>query len=113
MADDIRYDTAVRGFDHMHLASHPSYPKLREALNDLATEVANLGGTSLSDFLTGARDMVLTTPYADTCNTCRNSAMYWPMAAKRDGDSITGIYRCSNGHTWTCGYDVRLPGWMA
>lgn len=101
---DGTYLAEVRSFDHAALASHPAYLQLRQALSDLANEAH--GELKLTDWLNAVRDMALTTPYSDGCTECPDPGMYWPHAVERKGNWISGSYRCSRGHTWTCSYAV-------
>lgn len=98
------YRSAVRSFDHSELAGKPSYPRLREALADLANES---DGMMLAPFLEAVRDMTLSAPYADHCDRCTRTCLAWPHRVNRDGDWLTCWYRCSHcHHEWTCGYSV-------
>jgi hypothetical protein len=124
------YHRLVRSFDHSDLAALPGYPALRQALGDIASQMAV---TALAAFAAALRDMAITAPFADLCGTCCDQcardhppgsdgrpcrcgdSCYWPHAAARADDWITGSYRCRQGHTWTCGYpistaDGRLQG---
>ncbi|MEU9839722.1 hypothetical protein AB0C69_10930 [Actinomadura sp. NPDC048032] len=130
MPDDT-YLTTVRSYDHTALSRLPAYRALRAALNDLATQSEQTDLT-LADWLAAAQDMAITTPYGDMCKECRDRcvrtnkdrgrgglcpcdayATYWPHAAVRQGDRIRGTYTCAQGHTWTCGWAVDLPAWLA
>jgi len=113
----------VRNFDHSDLAALPGYPALRQALGEIACHVAD---SALAGFAAAVRDMVVTAPFADLCGTCNDQcardhapgpdtgpcrcgdSCYWPYAAARTDDWITGSYRCRQGHTWTCGYPISI-----
>ena len=99
------YDTLIRSFDHGPLARHPAYARLRQALSDLANETDPI---PVPAFLAAIQDMTLTAPFGDMCVQCH--AMAWPHAVHRNGEHITGTYRCDQGHTWTCGYSVSIVG---
>jgi hypothetical protein len=119
------YHRLVRSFDHSDLAALPAYPALRQALGDIACQVAD---TALAAFVAAVRDMAVTAPFADLCGACSDDcardhrpgpddgpcrcgqSCYWPYAAARKADWITGSYRCRQGHTWTCGYPISIAG---
>ena len=121
------YADVVRTFDHARLATLPAYAALRQALSDLANEIAGQGGMKLPGFLAAVQDMAATAPYGDMCTRCSKEcdqahhhdaegdplscgayALCWPHAVERDGGWITGTYRCRRGHTWTCGYAINI-----
>ena len=122
MTDRITYGTAVRSFDHAALAGLASYPALREAINDFANEA----DAPLAYVLDAIRDMVLTAPYADCCDRCRQHPDYvgpdgnadylkmaWPYVVERKGDWLRCTYRCPRcSYVWTCGYSVHSPEFM-
>jgi len=117
------YHRLVRSFDHSDLAALPGYPALRQALCDIASHVAD---SALAAFAAAVRDMAVTAPFADLCGACNDECSaghphgpdgrpcrcgdycYWPYAAARKTDWITGSYRCRQGHTWTCGYPISI-----
>ena len=117
------YHRLVRNFDHSDLAALPGYPALRQALGDIASQVPD---TALAAFAAAVRDMAVTTPFADLCGTCSDQcacdhppgpdggpcrcgdSCYWPHAAARTDNWITGSYRCRQGHAWTCGYPISI-----
>jgi hypothetical protein len=119
------YHRLVRSFDHSDLAALPGYPALRQALGDIASQVPD---TAFAAFAAAVRDMAVTAPFADLCGTCSDQcardhpagrdggpcqcgdSCYWPHAAARADDWITGSYRCRQGHTWTCGYPISIAG---
>lgn len=117
MTARVTYATTVRSFDHTALARLETYPALREALNDFANQHEG----SLAEALEAVRDMVLTAPYADCCDRCRQHPDYlgpngdvsylktaWPHAVTRDGDWLYCSYICPRcSHEWTCGYSVH------
>jgi len=106
------YHRLVRSFDHSDLAALPGYPALRQALGDIASQVPD---TALAAFAAAVRDMAVTAPFADLCGTCSDHCArdhppvsedepcrcgqfcYWPHAAARTDDWITGSYRCATG----------------
>lgn len=122
MPETITYNNAVRSFDHSAIAGLDAYPALREALNAFANQC----GASLAEALEAVRDMVLTAPYADCCDRCRQHPDYlgpngdlgylkqaWPHAVVRDGGWLTCTYRCPRcAHTWTCGYSVHAVDYV-
>ena len=127
--EQASYLTEVRGFDHSSLAELPSYTRLRQALSDLANEASAADGeVSLAVWLESVRDMTLTAPYGDACNTCSKRcsaehdavgacpqgclATWWPHAVRREGDWIVCTYACGAGHAWTCGYAVDFMRWI-
>lgn len=115
---DVTYDSAVRSFNHASIARLAAYPALREALNDLCNQSAEV---TLAELLDAVRDMTLTAPFADCCDVCRRHPAYlspdgdpnylkmaWPHAVTRKGDWLSCTYRCPRcSHTWTCGYSVH------
>lgn len=119
MTARVTYNSAVRSFDHTAMASLDGYPALREAINDFA----NQADASLAEVLEAVRDMVLTAPFADCCDRCRQHPDYlgpngdvgylkmaWPHAVERDGDWLRCTYRCPRcAYVWTCGYSVHSP----
>jgi DNA-directed RNA polymerase subunit M/transcription elongation factor TFIIS len=111
--EPLTYQRAVRTFDHAALAGLEAYPKLREALNEIAKTADNV---NLAYLLTAVQDMVLTTPYADTCECGQLDATYpptWPYKVDREDDWLTCSYRCGRcGRTWTCGYSVAVMDWL-
>lgn len=115
-SDHVTYETAVRSFAHEDLALLPAYHRLRQALSDLANEAAEGELAPLASFLEAVRDMALTAPYGDTCRECSRAGhdlqIFWPHSVIRTGGFIRGTYRCSNGHTWTCGYAVDVMRYL-
>jgi hypothetical protein len=103
------YEQAAGTFDHSPIAALPAYAAVRKALNDLAGQ----GGDchiKLAALLDAARDMVITTPYADVCDRCHE--MRWPHAAERDGGWLACSYRCPCGNTWTCNYAANITAFI-
>src|SRR5262249_62227289 len=65
------YHRLVRSFDHSDLAALPAYPALRQALGDIACQVAD---TALAAFVAAVRDMTVTAPFADLCGACSDES---------------------------------------
>ena len=121
----VSYGDAVRDFSHAQLAKLPAYGRLRQALSDVANETS---GMKLGDWRAAVLDMAVTAPFGDLCNGCCRACarthqhddadafprpcgayrLWWPHTAERHGEYIRGLYRCDQGHTWTCSWSVNI-----
>jgi hypothetical protein len=134
MTADKTYDTTIRSYDHDRIAALPAYAALRQALSDIGNEAAESGGIVLGEFLDALCDMAVTAPFGDICNRCCHECwrdhghgereipgtwlpsicgadrIWWPHAAVRKGEYVTGTYRCERGHIWTCSYAISIIG---
>lgn len=117
--------SGIESFDLEHWTRLPSWRALAAALNAVVQESQEPANAEAlaelparwkqADYLAAVRHLTTALGFSDGCGVCRRAnhldgEMYTPHAVNVRETGLTGQYRCTVGHTWTCSWSLD-PWW--